>query len=132
MFERMARWVCARPAIHQHRNVDYTCTEYWLASLKVVTVVVFVLIGILVNIGVNREHKYIGSSNWHIPGAPFVGGFGGFAHVFVTASFACEFYYCSCDGYDANLIFTFQTAGRRAWVLQPARRETRRKTCQRS
>ncbi|KAI0031058.1 amino acid permease-domain-containing protein [Vararia minispora EC-137] len=62
--------------------------EYWLASLKIATIVVFVFIGILVNVGVNREHRYIGGENWRIAGAPFVGGFGGFAHVFVTASFA--------------------------------------------
>ncbi|PBK91604.1 hypothetical protein ARMGADRAFT_210660 [Armillaria gallica] len=62
--------------------------EYWLSSLKVVTVVIFIILGILVNAGVNEDHRYIGSSNWRIPGAPFVGGFGGFAKVFVTASFA--------------------------------------------
>ncbi|KAI0322347.1 amino acid permease/ SLC12A domain-containing protein [Amylostereum chailletii] len=62
--------------------------EYWLASLKVVTVVIFIIVGILVNVGVNREHQYIGAKYWHIDGAPFVGGFGGFARVFVTASFA--------------------------------------------
>ncbi|OBZ67136.1 putative amino-acid permease PB1C11.02 [Grifola frondosa] len=62
--------------------------EYWLASLKVITVIIFIILGILVNVGVNREHEYIGAKNWHIPGAPFVGGFGGFAKVFVTASFA--------------------------------------------
>ncbi|KAI0329218.1 hypothetical protein GY45DRAFT_1280260 [Cubamyces sp. BRFM 1775] len=62
--------------------------EYWLASLKVVTVVVFIILGIAVNVGGNQAHEYIGGKNWHIPGAPFVGGFGGFARVFVTASFA--------------------------------------------
>ncbi|KDR75290.1 hypothetical protein GALMADRAFT_69558 [Galerina marginata CBS 339.88] len=62
--------------------------EYWLSSLKVVTVVVFIVIGMLVNVGLNPEHKFIGLTNWKIPGAPFVGGFGGFARVFVTASFA--------------------------------------------
>ncbi|KAF8813720.1 hypothetical protein BYT27DRAFT_7180470 [Phlegmacium glaucopus] len=62
--------------------------EYWLSSLKVATVIIFIIIGILVNAGVNSEHRYIGGSNWRIPGAPFVGGFGGFARVFVTASFA--------------------------------------------
>ncbi|KAG5646843.1 hypothetical protein DXG03_002220 [Asterophora parasitica] len=62
--------------------------EYWLSSLKVATIVVFIIVGIIVNAGVNSEHKYIGGSNWRIPGAPFVGGFGGFASVFVTASFA--------------------------------------------
>ena len=54
-----------------------------------ITIVVFILLGILVNVGANYEHRFIGFENWQIPGAPFVGGFGGFAHVFVTASFAC-------------------------------------------
>ncbi|KAH9080268.1 amino acid permease-domain-containing protein [Lactarius deliciosus] len=62
--------------------------EYWLSSLKVVTIIIFILLGILVNSGANQEHRFIGFENWQIPGAPFVGGFGGFAHVFVTASFA--------------------------------------------
>ncbi|KAG6821010.1 hypothetical protein H0H93_007900 [Arthromyces matolae] len=66
--------------------------EYWLSSLKIVTIIIFVILGILVNVGVNPEHRYIGGSNWRIPGAPFVGGFGGFASVFVTASFACMLY----------------------------------------
>ncbi|EKM80770.1 hypothetical protein AGABI1DRAFT_55831 [Agaricus bisporus var. burnettii JB137-S8] len=62
--------------------------EYWLASLKVIAIVVFIIIGILVNVGVNSQHRYLGGENWRLPGAPFVGGFGGFARVFVTASFA--------------------------------------------
>ncbi|KAF8906476.1 amino acid permease-domain-containing protein [Gymnopilus junonius] len=62
--------------------------EYWLSSLKVVTVVAFIVAGLLVDVGVNSEHRFIGFNNWRIPGAPFVGGFGGFARVFVTASFA--------------------------------------------
>ncbi|PIL34130.1 transporter [Ganoderma sinense ZZ0214-1] len=62
--------------------------EYWLASLKVITVVIFIILGIVVNAGGNQAHEYIGARFWHIPGAPFVGGFGGFARVFVTASFA--------------------------------------------
>ncbi|PSR73128.1 hypothetical protein PHLCEN_2v10984 [Hermanssonia centrifuga] len=64
--------------------------EYWLSSLKVITIVIFIILGILVNVGVNQSHEYIGGKNWRIPGAPFVGGFGGFARVFVTASFACK------------------------------------------
>ncbi|KDQ49380.1 hypothetical protein JAAARDRAFT_187084 [Jaapia argillacea MUCL 33604] len=62
--------------------------EYWLSFLKVATVVLFIIVGIIVNAGVNRTHTVIGTKNWFIPGAPFVGGFGGFARVFVTASFA--------------------------------------------
>ncbi|EMD33590.1 hypothetical protein CERSUDRAFT_107939 [Gelatoporia subvermispora B] len=62
--------------------------EYWLSSLKVATVIVFIILGICVNLGANTAHDHIGTRYWHIPGAPFVGGFGGFAKVFVTASFA--------------------------------------------
>ncbi|KAG5936407.1 hypothetical protein E4U60_002569 [Claviceps pazoutovae] len=62
--------------------------EYWLSLLKVITIVVFIVVGIVVNCGGNRQGHYIGGENWHIPGAPFVGGIGGFASVFVTASFA--------------------------------------------
>jgi amino acid permease len=65
-------------------------SEYWLASLKVIAIIVFIILGIIVNAGVNQEHRYIGGENWRLPGAPFVGGFGGFARVFVTASFACK------------------------------------------
>jgi AAT family amino acid transporter len=58
--------------------------------LKVITIVVFIIMGIVVNCGGNAQGHYIGGENWHIPGAPFVGGIGGFASVFVTASFACK------------------------------------------
>lgn len=80
-----------RTYISQIQAEDLPCfAEYWLATLKVVTIVIFIIIGILVNVGVNQSHEYIGSKNWRIPDAPFVGGFGGFAKVFVTASFACK------------------------------------------
>ncbi|KAL2211247.1 hypothetical protein CC79DRAFT_1328663 [Sarocladium strictum] len=62
--------------------------EYWLSLLKVITIVVFIIVGIVVNVGGNADGHYIGGENWHIPGAPFVDGIGGFASVFVTASFA--------------------------------------------
>ena len=62
--------------------------EYILSLLKVVTIVIFIIVGIAVNCGANTEHEYIGGRNWLIGDAPFVGGIGGFASVFVTASFA--------------------------------------------
>ncbi|KAF2665585.1 hypothetical protein BT63DRAFT_417136 [Microthyrium microscopicum] len=62
--------------------------EYWLSLLKVITIIIFIILGIAVNAGGNKAHHYIGGENWHLPGAPFVGGIGGFASVFVTASFA--------------------------------------------
>ncbi|KAF4491060.1 putative amino-acid permease [Colletotrichum fructicola Nara gc5] len=49
---------------------------------------VFIVVGIVVNCGGNSTGHYIGGENWHLPNAPFVGGVGGFATVFVTASFA--------------------------------------------
>lgn len=63
--------------------------EYWLSFLKMITIIVFIILGCFVNAGLNKQHQYIGGKNWRIDGAPFVGGFGGFAQVFVTASFAC-------------------------------------------
>ncbi|KAI5120817.1 hypothetical protein M0805_003213 [Coniferiporia weirii] len=67
---------------------SYGEMEYLLSSLKVVTIVAFIIVGTLVNAGVNREHTAIGFANWRISGAPFVNGFSGFSRVFVTASFA--------------------------------------------
>ncbi|TVY42002.1 putative amino-acid permease [Lachnellula subtilissima] len=62
--------------------------EYWLSLLKVITITIFVILGIVVNCGANTSHTYIGAKYWYIGDAPFVGGIGGFASVFVTASFA--------------------------------------------
>lgn len=64
--------------------------EYALSLLKVITIIVFIIVSIAVNCGGNKDRHYIGGSNWHIGDAPFVKGIGGFASVFVTASFACE------------------------------------------
>lgn len=71
-------------------SAEHTTTEYWLASLKIATIVIFIVVGVVVNVGGNTSHEYIGGKNWSVGDAPFVGGFGGFARVFVTASFACE------------------------------------------
>ncbi|PGH34588.1 AAT family amino acid transporter [[Emmonsia] crescens] len=62
--------------------------EYWLSLLKVITIIIFIILGIAVNCGGNVDRQYIGGKNWHIGDAPFVGGIGGFASVFVTAAFA--------------------------------------------
>ena len=53
-----------------------------------VTIIIFIILGIVVNCGGNVYHHYLGANNWYIGDAPFVGGIGGFASVFVTASFA--------------------------------------------
>ncbi|KAK4556285.1 Basic amino-acid permease [Recurvomyces mirabilis] len=66
----------------------YGEVEYWLSLLKVLTIVIFIILSIAVNAGGNTTGTYIGGRNWRIDDAPFVGGIGGFASVFVTASFA--------------------------------------------
>jgi amino acid permease len=102
-------------------------TEYWLASLKVGTIVVFIIVGLLVNVGVNSEHEFIGLRYWRIPGAPFVGGIGGFARVFVTAGFACE----SVNGILVLELTShlFQTVERRVWVSPQGKRRIQLATC---
>ncbi|KAE8148250.1 amino acid permease/ SLC12A domain-containing protein [Aspergillus avenaceus] len=62
--------------------------EYWLCLLKIMTIIAFIIVGIAVNCGANTEHTYLGGRYFHVADAPFVGGIGGFASVFVTASFA--------------------------------------------
>ncbi|KAG0334571.1 hypothetical protein BG000_008219 [Podila horticola] len=46
--------------------------EYWFAMIKVLTCVVFIIVGILVDVGATGG-EFIGGRNWHIEGAPIVG-----------------------------------------------------------
>ncbi|KAF9433804.1 hypothetical protein BGZ76_008955 [Entomortierella beljakovae] len=61
--------------------------EYWLSILKVVTIIIFIICGILVDAGVVGGHTY-GFENWRIPGAPFKGGFKAFISVLVSVGFS--------------------------------------------
>lgn len=65
----------------------YAEAEYWLALLKVISIIIFFIISILVNVGVG-EGPYVGFTNWLHGEAPVVNGIRGFASVFVTAAFA--------------------------------------------
>ncbi|CDW96647.1 hypothetical protein, partial [Sporisorium scitamineum] len=66
----------------------YAELEYLLSLLKIATIIVFIIVGIVVNAGVNDTNSYLGFRYWTIGDAPFVGGFGGWVSSFVTASFA--------------------------------------------
>ncbi|KAG0093631.1 hypothetical protein BGZ93_007054 [Podila epicladia] len=46
--------------------------EYWFAMIKVLTCVIFIIVGILVDLGATGG-EFIGGRNWHIEGAPIVG-----------------------------------------------------------
>ncbi|KAF9404661.1 hypothetical protein BGZ94_004018 [Podila epigama] len=61
--------------------------EYWFSILKVATIIVFIICGILVDSGAVGGHTY-GLENWSIPGAPFKGGFRAFLSVLVSVGFA--------------------------------------------
>lgn len=66
----------------------YGETEYWLALLKVVAIIAFFIVSVVVNVGHNQSHEYIGFKNWTVGEAPFVQGFKGFSSIFVASAFA--------------------------------------------
>ena len=66
----------------------YGEVEYWISFVKVVTVIVFIIVGICVDTGAAGGVN-IGVSNFHLPGGgPFPFGFLGVFNVFITAAFA--------------------------------------------
>lgn len=63
--------------------------EFWFSSIKVVTVLVFLVLGLLMIIGI-LGGKSPGVSNWVIAEAPFVNGFWGIMGVFMIAGFSFQ------------------------------------------
>ncbi|KAF9081642.1 hypothetical protein BGX23_000616, partial [Mortierella sp. AD031] len=61
--------------------------EYWFSILKVITIIVFIVCGILVDVGAIGGHTY-GFENWKIEGAPFKGGILGFITTLVSVGYA--------------------------------------------
>ncbi|EST06879.1 Amino acid permease/ SLC12A domain protein [Kalmanozyma brasiliensis GHG001] len=66
----------------------YAELEYLLSLLKICTIIIFIICGIIVNAGVNDTNSYLGFKYWTIGDAPFVNGFPGWVSSFVTAAFA--------------------------------------------
>ena len=64
-------------------------TEYWLSLIKVVTVLVFLVIGVLTIVGIMGGHA-TGLSNFTYKKAPFVGGIPTILSVFVVAGFSFQ------------------------------------------
>ncbi|ORX94510.1 lysine-specific permease [Basidiobolus meristosporus CBS 931.73] len=67
----------------------YGEAEYWFALIKIITVVIFIIIGIVVAAGGLGHHTY-GFENWTIPEAPFVNGALGVFKVFLVAGFSFQ------------------------------------------
>ena len=71
--------------------LGYAEEEFWVALLKLITVVVFMFMGVIFACGGGSKSgqygEYWGARLWYEPGA-FNNGFLGFCGVFVTAAFA--------------------------------------------
>lgn len=68
--------------------------EYWFSSIKVLTIIIFLIVGFLMIIGVMGSN-HMGFHNWVLDGgdkgqAPFVGGFPAMMAVFLIAGFSFQ------------------------------------------
>lgn len=64
-------------------------TEFWMAAIKVVTIVVFLAVGVATIFGILGGH-FIGFKNYGIKDAPFAGGWPAILSVFVVAGFSFQ------------------------------------------
>ncbi|PMD43509.1 putative amino acid permease [Hyaloscypha variabilis F] len=65
----------------------YGEAEFWMALIKVIAIIGFIILGIVLDCGGGPQGGYIGGKYFHNPGA-FNDGFKGLCSVFVTAAFA--------------------------------------------
>ncbi len=69
----------------------YGEAEYWFAMIKVVTVLIFLLVGVLVDVGaIGKPKKTYGFENWKLEGAPFVNGIAGVITTSIISGFAFQ------------------------------------------
>ncbi|MFS1539853.1 MAG: amino acid permease [Candidatus Phlomobacter fragariae] len=64
--------------------------EYWFSLIKVVTVIIFIAVGVLMIIGIFRGAENAGWHNWQIGEAPFVGGFSAIIGVAMIVGFSFQ------------------------------------------
>ncbi|KAJ2273216.1 hypothetical protein EV176_001855 [Coemansia sp. RSA 451] len=67
----------------------YGEAEFWMASLKVSAVLVFVVVGILTVTGATGG-EFIGGKNWHVEGAPFKDHIVGILKACIVAAFSMQ------------------------------------------
>jgi AAT family amino acid transporter len=61
--------------------------EFWLSLIKVLTIIIFIIVGVLTIVGILGGKTY-GISNYSVGEAPFVGGISGFLGVLLIAGFS--------------------------------------------
>ncbi len=64
-------------------------TESWMALIKVITIIIFIIVGLLTIFGIMNGHT-VGLSNFHYKQAPFVGGIPAILSVFMVAGFSFQ------------------------------------------
>ncbi|CCG87747.1 amino acid permease [Erwinia piriflorinigrans] len=64
--------------------------EYWFSLIKVVTVVVFIVVGVMMIAGILRGAESAGWQNWQIGDAPFSGGFSAMIGVAMIVGFSFQ------------------------------------------
>ena len=62
-------------------------SEFWFAGIKVITIIVFLLLGVAMIVGIIGGHE-AGLSNWTTDAAPFVDGWSGTFSVLMVAGFS--------------------------------------------
>ncbi|GAA5954880.1 hypothetical protein JCM21900_004975 [Sporobolomyces salmonicolor] len=77
-------------AVNVFGTLGYAEEEFWSSILKLAAVIIFIIIGIVLNCGGGSQGEYteyIGGRYWRDPGA-LANGFKGICAVFVTAAFS--------------------------------------------
>ena len=64
--------------------------EYWFSLIKVVTVVIFIAVGVLMIFGIMNGAENAGWHNWEIGDAPFAGGFSAMIGVAMIVGFSFQ------------------------------------------
>lgn len=67
-------------------------SEYWFSMIKVITVIVFIIVGVLMILGILQGESGRSSmwENWQIGDAPFVGGFSAMIGVAMIVGFSFQ------------------------------------------
>ncbi|GAA5975183.1 hypothetical protein JCM11641_004384 [Rhodosporidiobolus odoratus] len=77
-------------AVNVFGTLGYAEEEFWSSCLKLSVVIIFIIVGIVLNCGGGKNapyDTYLGGEYWRNPGA-LANGFKGFAAVFTTAAFS--------------------------------------------
>ena len=67
----------------------YGESEYWFAGIKVVTIIIFLIVGTLMIIGL-QGNQHVGFSNLTVGEAPFVGGWAALLSIMMIAGFSFQ------------------------------------------